>query len=139
MEDEHATFDLHAERKGFHFFNGSVWFFKVKVKLYLTNYRVRPLYRPKISFQVIFIPFGKDKSKSPVFSVCLESLRNARAVDIPFNESDHYISFEVSVEHGADLTAVPSDMSRTIRDVLAEVTNQEVMEHEWESCEVLAS
>lgn len=43
VEDEHATFDLHAERKGFHFLNGSVWLFKVRVKIYLTNYRVAPL------------------------------------------------------------------------------------------------
>jgi hypothetical protein len=39
-EDERASFDLHADRVGFHPLGGDLSYVDVRAKIYLTNYRV---------------------------------------------------------------------------------------------------
>jgi hypothetical protein len=42
-EDEKASFDLHVDRLGFHLLRSDAWFINIRVKIYLTNYRVKYL------------------------------------------------------------------------------------------------
>lgn len=135
-EAEAASFDIVAFREGCHLFGGDVYITGVPTKIYLTTYRVSLLDPTAIvNMQLIFLPFSTKGY--PPFSICIEAIRHARLLPIPY-QSRFSLVCDTYLNHGGIAADRQFNKCKTVRDIVKQKVGVRNFDtHEYKECQVV--